>query len=205
MARSKFSAKMNQTSQEPCELAEVVYEKPLSGAFEEVLFGSDRGNILWVKFSDKDGVNEWIGKFGDGHHWGSRRVTKVAEPDRFFVSAGGFAYLIDATTRKLVSQYCKHNVLDVAYDGQKNLLIVADYKRLNWVEFDGKTLFSKNVAVDGIRDLKVESRILSGLAIKNYGDEEKRFKFDLDKLEIVGWEKLPSTKPKGAKAWWKFW
>jgi hypothetical protein len=79
---------MNQANQEPCELAEVIYEKPLSGAFEEVLFGSDRGNTLWVKFSDKNGINEWIGKFGVGG-WGAGRIIKVTEPDRFLISAGG--------------------------------------------------------------------------------------------------------------------
>lgn len=30
--------------------AEVIFEKPLSGEFEEVLFGSASGNTLWVRF-----------------------------------------------------------------------------------------------------------------------------------------------------------
>ncbi len=142
-----------------------------------------------------NGINEWIGKFEDGNSQGSRRVTKVAEPDRFFVSAGGIAYLVDATKRKLVRQYCKKNVLDIIYDGQKNLLITADWTCLNWIDPDDKILASKKIAVDGIRDLNVEGRILSGLAIENYGGEEKRFWFNLDKLEILRWE----------KPWWKFW
>ena len=73
---------MNQNNPEPCELAEIVHKKPLSGAFEEMLFGSEHRNTLWVKFSDKDRINEWIGKFGAGSY-STSRVTKVEEPDIF--------------------------------------------------------------------------------------------------------------------------
>ena len=180
---------MNQSNPEPCELAEQVFEKPLSGAFEEVLFGSDLGNTLWVKFSDKYGVNEWIGKFGVGG-WGAARVSKVAEPDRFLVSAGGYAYLVNATDRKLINQYCEENACDVIYDIKRELLIVAGYTELRWVEFGGGILFSQKIAVDGIRDLKIEGGILSGLAYRDYGEEEEqRFWFDLNTLKILCWEK----------------
>lgn len=193
------------TSSLPCELAEVIYEKPLSGAFEEVSFGSDKGNTLWVKFSDKDGIVEWIGKFSDGGS-GSRRVVKITEPDRFFVSAGNFAYIIDATSRQLVSQYCEENVCDITYDVPRKLLIVADYTQLRWVNFEGEILTSKSIGVDGIRDLKIEGRVLSGLAYRDYGDEkEQKFTFNLDKLEILRWEKIPSKITSSKKSWWKFW
>jgi hypothetical protein len=115
---AKFSGKMNQTSQEPCELAEVIYEKPLSGVFDELLFGSDKGNTLWVKFSDKDGINEWIGKF-EIRGARSPNVSKYEEPDKFFISEGGFAYFVDATSRKLVSQFYKEDISEIIYDASK--------------------------------------------------------------------------------------
>ena len=134
-----FSCEMNRNNPEPCELAEQVFEKPLSGAFEEVLFGSDLGNTLWVKFSDKNGINEWIGKFGVGG-FGPGRIIKISEPDKFLVSAGGFVYLINATKRELTSQYCDESAQDVAYDNQRKLLIVARWTQLRWVEFGGNIL-----------------------------------------------------------------
>jgi hypothetical protein len=194
---------MIKENEEVCELAEQVFEKPLSGAFEEILFGSDAGNTLWVKFSDKNGINEWIGKFGVGGS-GAGRVIKVAEPDRFLVSAGGFAYLVDATNRKLVNQYCDHNTRDIIYDHKRKLLIVADYTELHWIEFENKILFSRKIAVDGIRDLKIEGNVLTGLAILDYGGKEKRFRFDLDTLKILGWEKVSSKTSDNKKSWWKF-
>jgi hypothetical protein len=67
---------------------------------------------------------------------------------------------------------------------------------LQQIDFDGEIIFSKKIAVDGIRDLKIEGRILSGLAFKyGNGEEEERFWFDLDKLKILRWE----------RPWWKFW
>jgi hypothetical protein len=186
---------MNHDQHETCDLAEIVYEKPLSGEFDEIPFGSDRGNTLWVKFSSKDGVSEWIGKFGDANGRGSRCATKIAEPDKFFITAGGIAYFIDATERKLLRQFDKKNVLDMVFDAQKNLLITADWTRLNWIDSEDKLVTSKGIAVDGIRDLKIEGRILSGLAIADYGGQEMRFWLDLDTLEVLRWD----------KPWWKFW
>jgi hypothetical protein len=184
---------MNQKNPEPCELAEIVYEKPLSGEFDEILFGSDRANTLWVKFSDKDGAGEWIGKFGVGGG-GPGRVIKFAEPDQFIVSAGSFAYFVDATNRKLVGQYQNDAASEIIYDNERKNFIVAGLTDLQWVEPGGKLLFSRSVSVDGIWNLKIEGNILSGFAYKDYEDE-RRFWFDLDKLKILRWE----------KPWWKFW
>ena len=185
-------------------MAEVIYEKPMSGAFEEASFGSDKGNTLWVKFSDKDGINEWIGKFGDEGQ-GARRVIKAGEPDRFVILAGRFAYLIDATSRKLAGQYREKNACDITYDCQKNLLITADYTCLHWVNFEGKIFATKKISVDGIHDLKIDDRVLSGLAYRNYDGGKQKFRFDLDKLEILGWEQIPSKDSSNKKSWWKFW
>ena len=194
---------MNKTNQEPCELAEIIYEKPLSGLFDEVLFGSDQGNTLWVKFSDKDGAGEWIGKFGVGGS-GVGRVAKYEEPDKFAVSAGGFAYLVDATSRKLISHFKKGNIRESIFDDKRKLIIGADFTELNWIDLSGNILFSKQIAVDFISNLKVDGNLLSGFAYRNYQDEQK-FIFDLDKLKIVGWEKISSKSSVEKKPWWKFW
>jgi len=196
---------VNHANKEPCELAEIVFEKPLAGAFEEVSFGSDKGNTLWIKFSDKDGCGEWIGRFGVGSR-GPERVVKIAEPDRFFISAGGFAYVFDATRREIVFQYGDEFLQDIIYDTERSLIITAHYTRLCWVNHEGKTLEERHIAVDGIRDLKIAGRVLTGLAYRDYGSEkEERFWLDLDELKILRWEKMPSNDRGLKKPWWKFW
>ena len=116
---------MNDEAKAPIDFAEIIYEKPSSGAFEEVLFGSDRGNTLWVLFSEKGGGREWIGKFGCGFTT-MMRVTKVAVPDHFLVVAGGAAYLVDATERQQLNFYSEPHVQDVAYDAQNAHFISGD-------------------------------------------------------------------------------
>ena len=204
---------MNQNNPELCELAEIVYEKPLPGVFEEVSFGSDKGNTLWVKFSDKNGINEWIGKFGDGNRSGSRRVTKIEKPDKFFVCAGGFAYLVDATHRSLVNQFCNDRADEVVYDSKTGNFIVSDGIRLRIVEAGQEIWASKRIALDGIRDLRIEGRIVSGLAYTGYigsKSEEEKFILDLDARDVKcavdfsSWDNLLHNSRK-KKPWWKFW
>ena len=208
---------MNVDSKAPCELASIVHEKPLSGAYDEKLFGSDAGNTLWVKFSDHDGVVEWIGKFGTGGS-ASARVDKVSEPDKFLISAGGFGYLVDATKRELLNHHSEPFTQDVAYDSKTNRFIIADCVRLRLVE-SGKVVWSsKRIALDGIRDLKIEGRLLKGLAMTDYvgadhTESESSFSLDLDTLEVncpvdfSSWDAAATaTSPaKVSKPWWKFW
>jgi hypothetical protein len=207
---------MNEDSKAPCELASIVHQKPLSGVYEEKLFGSDSGNTLWVKFSDRDEIFEWIGKFGTGGS-ASARVDKAIEPDKFLISAGGFGYLIDATNRTLLNHHFEPFTQDVAYDAKTNRFIIADYVRLRLVE-SGKVVFSsKRIALDGIRDLKIEGRLVKGLAMTDYvganhRESESSFTFNLDTLEVncpvdfSSWDDFAAvSKTKPSKPWWKFW
>jgi hypothetical protein len=157
------------------------------GAFDEKTFGSDHGNTLWIKFSDKHGVIEWIGKFGTGLS-SFARVEKVFEPDKFLVSAGGFGYVVDATNRQLLTQCLDEKYQDIAYDWQNGRLIAADYHRLHFIEGGKKVWSSTKISVDGIRDLKMNGRLITGLGVFAYGGPEKEFTFYVDTRKVKrGW------------------
>ena len=176
---------MNSETPNPITNAVIIYEKPPSGAFEEMLFGSDRENTLWVRFSDEDGAVEWIGKFACALDSSTvMRVTKVVEPDRFMITAGGAAYLVDATRRILLNQCCEPFVQDIAYDAEKNHFITGSV-RLNIIE-EGRTIWSsKRISLDGIYDMIVEGRILSGMAVVDYEAGLEPFAFNLDSREFI--------------------
>ena len=211
---------MSREHSEPIEVAEIVYEKPPAGAYDEVLFGSDAGNTLWVKFSDKDGVVEWIGKFGCGEAGGSRaamRVERVSQPDRFLVSAGGFAYVVDASKRILLHHFFDINAREILYDAPHNRFIAADYLRVRIIESNQTVWTSPRIALDGIHSLKLEGSILSGLAITDYlgpdytGSEEP-FSIDLESRVVTcatdcsRWDpQLPPSSNGTSKPWWKLW
>jgi catechol 2,3-dioxygenase-like lactoylglutathione lyase family enzyme len=197
---------------QPLERAEIVYEKPLAGSCDEELFGSDRGNTLWVKFSDIHDAVEWIGKFGCGHS-SAMRVTKAAEPDKFMITAGGFAYLVDATNRTLLNHHLDQFTVDCAYEPRQNVFVVADGVRIRLVEA-GKVIWaSPRIALDGIRNLKVENGMVCGLATTGYEGEEEEFSVDLDLRKVTcatdysSWDSFQSAAPLPVikKPWWKIW
>jgi hypothetical protein len=143
----------------------------------------------------------------------SARVEKAIEPDKFLISAGGFGYLVDATKRALLNHHFEPFRQDIAYDATTNRFIIADYVRLRLVE-SGRVVFSsKRIALDGIRSLKLEGRLIVGLATTGYEGEESGFTFDLDTLQVKcpvdfsSWDNPPLQipAPKQAKHWWKFW
>lgn len=191
----------------PGEAAEIVYEKPATDSLEEVSFGSERENTLRVHFHDRDGANGWIGKFGCGFS-PTMRVTKVAAPDRFLVLAGGAAYLIDGTHRTLLNQHFAAYAEDIAFDPKKNQFIAGDV-RLRIVENGREIWTSRRISIEGIFNMKVTGRVLSGIAVVSAEGEEEPFAFDLDFREFLhgpdfsSWD-ISSTPPK-PKSWWKFW
>ena len=185
--------------------AEVIFEKPLSGEFEEMLFGSASGNTLWVRFFDPLGIVEWIGKFDCGVG-GGNKVTKMREPDKFFVCAGGWVYFVDATARKLLeASFCNNNVRDAVYDCSTDGILIADWSSISLIKSSAR-VWSVQVGTDGIRNLELEGSILRGLGQFDYDGSERAFTLDLEtrKLRVSSRPsihgRLAITEP-----WWKFW
>ncbi len=174
---------MNSDAELPLDQAEMIFEKPASSEFTEISFGSDQGNTLWIRFSDRYGITEWIGKFGCGFRT-VMRVTKAAEPDHFMIVAGGFAYLVEATKRVLLNHHCDDFVEDIVYDSCTGRFIAAD-THLRMIEAGREVWKSRRIALDGICDLQIKDRLLTGQAVTGYQGETEPFVFDLDTNEFV--------------------
>ena len=76
--------------------------------------------------------------------------------------------MIDASKRQLINEYCKEFNQDVAFDTCGKRLVVADFVRLRIIEAGEEVWASKLIALDGIRNLEVEGRILHGLAVVGF-------------------------------------
>lgn len=169
--------------------AEMIFEKPLSGEFDEVQFGPDRGNTLWIQFGDSESATVWIGKFGCGQSQ-AMRVSPARRPGWYFVVAGGFAYVIDATHRTLINHYLSPWIQDVAFDPQAEDFIAADTDLR--VIHGGKEVWrSDRISIDWIHSLRIEGRLLHGMAIVGYQDEEAPFVFDLDTRQFIQRPRAP--------------
>lgn len=196
---------MTHKSKEPCERAEVVFEKPLSGEYEELLFGSALGNTLWVLFSDQHGIGQWIGKFDCGAYSGNK-VTKYAEPDRFFVCAGGWFYFVDATNRKLLEEPHRDDCIhDAIFDPISGGVLVADWSTISLIKSKSK-VWSVAVGTDGIRNLKLEGDILHGIGEFDYNGSEQEFTLKVSTRELkVGRRIVAGVPVQESKPWWKIW
>ena len=199
------------TPKEICQCAELVFEKPLSDAFDEVLFGSALRNTLWVRFFDEHGITEWIGKFDCGN-FGGNKVTKAVAPDKFFVCAGGWIYFVDGTNRVLSEEpLCEGTILDAFYDPIHKGVLVAGWSNISLI-CSREEEWSINTKTHGIRNLRLEGSILHGLGEFDYNGSESEFTLDLETKKLSIGKSRASTLPvtaippqKEAKAWWRFW
>src|ERR1019366_5257527 len=159
---------------------------------------------LWVHFSDSLGIVEWIGKFDCGYYSGNK-VTKIAEPDKFFVCAGGWVYFVSATTRKLTEEpYRNEQVHDAVFDPASGGVLTADWSSISLVK-SSVTVWSVRIATDGIRNLKLEGNKLQGLGEFDYDGSEQEFVLDLETKKHKVGAQIVSNLPQGTKKpWWKF-
>ena len=120
--------------------------------------------------------------------------------------------MVNATSRQILNQFCNDRVNDATYDSKTKNFIVTDGIRIRIIEADQEIWSSKRIALDAIHDLKIEGRVLSGLAQVGFNaqDEEVGFEFDLDTREVKcsvdfsSWDNLLENSRK-KRPWWKFW
>lgn len=118
--------------------------------------------------------------------------------------------MVNATSRQILNKFCNEFVYDVVYDSKTKNFIVTDGIRIRIIETNQEIWASKRIALDGIRDLKIEGRVISGLAEVGFKGEEEKFTFNLDTREVkiavdfCSWDNLLKNSRK-TKPWWKFW
>ena len=199
---------------EPLEYAEILHEKPLSGEFTEHLFGTDHGNLLWVRLHDANGEKVWIAKFACGSA-NEMRVTKIAEPDKFLVFAGGYSYVLDATRSVVLNESFDDLAKATLYHPQWNYFITTDGLRINITSYNQTRWSTPRIALDGISNLKLEYRTVHGLAVTGFNGEQEPFTLDLISHKVTcatdysTWDndaaEARHAHPRHKKPWWQFW
>jgi hypothetical protein len=133
-------------------------------------------------------------------------VTKIAEPDKFFICAGGWIYFVDATNRKLLEEpYRDQDVHDAIYDPLNNGILVADWSSISLIKSKLK-VWSIRTGTDGIRNLELEGRVLRGLGEFDYNGSEREFTLNLETRKLkVGQRFIANIPQDKSKPWWRFW
>ena len=118
-----------------------------SGDYEEVKFEAS-GNCNWVLFQPGDS-EDWVGVFGRGEL--GRDAVAISQTGRTIcVLAGGSAYLVDASERRLLHKSAHEQLQSVVSVPGQELFIAADFIRLYAYDRSGVKWPSARVSLDGI-------------------------------------------------------
>jgi hypothetical protein len=137
-----------------------------------------------VRFFKKDGTS-WIGNFGSG----SSKVMGIyplTNKDEVLVFAYGTAYILNIESQKLLKSFgYNYDQLIHTSDG---VMILSDFTNITTVAANGGVWHSERISWDGIKDLKLEGNIVSGLSYNpmNKNMEWVPFSLDLKTKELKG-------------------
>lgn len=169
-----------------------------------------------VRFFKSDGTN-WVANFKPG--WtGFNAVYEFDMEDWVLVIAGGTCYLMDPEEQEPKS------IFGVGYESaikaQDDRLILQDLTDLTIVEINGEHWQTERISWDGIKDLKLEGTLVSGLSFDPMNEKDKWIEFivDLEKRNVKGgsyrkYEFKPIAptgegihkKVRAKQPWWRIW
>jgi hypothetical protein len=168
-----------------------------------------------VRFYKSDG-SDWVANFQLG--WtGFNCVHEFESKTDILVIAGGTCYLMNHNKKEPIK------VFGVGFQSciktLDNRIILQDLTDLSIIEPNGEFWNTERISWDGIKDLKLEGNLVSGLSFDpmNKKDEWVEFIVDLEKRNVKGGsyrqyefepidENVESVLAKKEKSsWWKFW
>lgn len=155
---------------------------PAAEPFPSNGIGAHREGVV-VEFEGHDGQT-WVGNFQPGAT-SYNVVFDTFGTDRPVVVAGGRAYVVDVSARKVTEQFGE--TIDWALElPDRRLIVFADGIGFAARNRDGVVWKSGRVSWDGMRDLTHEGRVVRGYAYSWLNDDYKSFELDLDSGEFTG-------------------
>ena len=137
-----------------------------------------------VRFFKNDNSN-WVANFKPG--WtGYNEIIEIENHSNLIVIAGGTFYLMNPENEKPFEVFgvgfersIKNNSGDIILQDNTNLTIIGK---------DGKYWTTERISYDGIKELKINGKIVTGLSYTPTSGKElwEEFKLDIETREIKG-------------------
>ena len=154
-----------------------------------------------VRFYKSD-KTDWVANFKPG--WTNLKVIyELKDTSNLLVIACGTCYLMNPDETKPISVFgVGYSTVLNAPDGR---LVLQDQTDLTIIETDGNHWDSERVSWDGLKDLKLENNIVTGLSYDpmNDADEWVNFTYDIRTKILTGGSYHGYETMK--KPWWKIW
>lgn len=154
-----------------------------------------------VRFYKSDGT-DWVANFKPG--WTDLKILyELQDTSNLLVIACGTCYLMNPNETKPVSVFgIGYSTVLKASDGR---LILQDQTELTIIEKDGNHWDTERISWDGLKDLKLDNNIITGLSYDpmNDADEWVHFTYDIDAKILTGgsYHRYEAIK----KPWLKIW
>jgi hypothetical protein len=137
-----------------------------------------------VPFFKKDGTS-WVGNFGPG----STKIAglyPLAQKDMCLVFAHGIAYIVNTESQKLLKSF-GYGYEQFIY-APTGAMILSDSTTITSVDTSGNVWHSERISWDGIKDLKLEGKIVAGLSYDPLNKEVEwvPFSLNLETKELKG-------------------
>jgi len=165
----------------------------------------------------KDDKSDWVANFKPG--WtGLNSIYEFSNQQNILVIAGGTCYIMNPNENKPIE------VFGVGYETViktlDNRLILQDLTDITIVESNGEHWDTERISWDGLKDLKLEGNLVTGLSFDPMNNKEEWVKFvvDLETRKVTGGsyrqygfktvgQNVESVHIKQGlkKAWWKIW
>ncbi|MDG4715063.1 hypothetical protein [Winogradskyella marincola] len=167
-----------------------------------------------IRFYKSDG-EDWVANFQTG--WTEFNYVHEFETNpNILVVAGGTCYLMNPNKKEPI------NVFGVGFQNylktESNQIVLQDLTDLTVVEPNADYWRTERISWDGIKDLKLNGKFVTGLSYDPMNSKEEWVEFivDLENREVKGGsyrkyefkpigENVESVKPKkDKKSWWNF-
>lgn len=138
---------------------------------------------LSIRFNKKD-ETDWVANFQPG--WTGLNAVYELDQENLLIIAGGTCYLMNPENTKPLE------VFGVGYETViktlDNRLILQDLTDITIIESDGSHWKTERISWDGLKNLKLDGNLVSGLSFDPINDKKAWVEFvvDLEKRNVTG-------------------
>lgn len=155
-----------------------------------------------VRLYKTDGT-EWVANFQPG--WTVlKEIIEFEISQNLLVIACGTCYIMNPNDTNPIEVFGVG--YSEIYKASKGRCVLQDQTDLTIIEPDGTHWDTERIAWDGLKEIKVENNIVTGLSYDPMPDADEwvQFTYDLDTRTLTGgsYHKYDIKK---AKPWWKIW
>lgn len=154
-----------------------------------------------VRFYKSDGT-DWVANFKPGST-GLKEIHELRGSSSLLVIAFGMCYIMNPEQTKPISVFGVGYL--TTFKNEEGRIILQDEIGLTIVESTGEYWDSERISWDGMKDLKLQDNIVTGLSFDPMHDAEEwiDFSYDINSRTVTGGSYLRYDIKE--KPWWKLW